>query len=98
MEQFSNNNFSQPAPTAPPPPAEVKVRTMHSDLASMAKSGGGVPHFENIKVEGLNAAKDAPASQAKQRSSAVLTLVVIVSLAALGLIAYVAYQMLFVGK
>ena len=42
---------------APPPPAEVKVRTMRSDLASMAKSGGGIPRFENVKVSGLSIEK-----------------------------------------
>ncbi len=39
--------------TAPPPPPEVKVRTMRSDLESMAKSGGGLPSFANVRVSGL---------------------------------------------
>lgn len=34
----------------PPPPVEVKVRTMQSDLDEMAKSGGGLPRFEAVKV------------------------------------------------
>jgi flagellar basal body-associated protein FliL len=38
---------------APPPPQEVKVRTMHSDLESMAKSGGGLPRFENVAITGV---------------------------------------------
>lgn len=38
--------------SAPPPPPEVKMRTMRSDLAAMAKSGGGVPRFESVKVAG----------------------------------------------
>jgi hypothetical protein len=38
--------------SAPPPPPEVKVRTMQADLATMAKSGGGLPRFENVKVAG----------------------------------------------
>lgn len=53
------NNFAVPGdfPTAPPPPSEVKVRTMRSDLASMAKSGGGLPKFESVKVEGGSVAR-----------------------------------------
>ncbi len=42
-----------PATSAPPPPPEVKVRTMKSDLALMAKSGGGLPRFETVRVYGL---------------------------------------------
>ncbi len=45
---------------APPPPAEVKVRTMRSDLESMTKSGGGLPQFENVKVAGLAIEREAP--------------------------------------
>ncbi len=43
---------------APPPPSEVKVRTMKSDLASMAKSGGGMPSFENVAISGLTVEKE----------------------------------------
>ena len=38
----------------PPPPAEVKIRTMRSDIASMTRSGGGAPSFENVAVSGLS--------------------------------------------
>jgi hypothetical protein len=61
MDPFLNKRFAQGSPftpstpvSAPPPPSEVKVRTMRSDLASMAKSGGGLPRFENVKVAGLS--------------------------------------------
>ena len=37
---------------APPPPQEVKVRTMKSDLESMAKSGGSsLPVFRSVAME-----------------------------------------------
>lgn len=37
--------------SAPPPPQEVKIRTMRSDLASMAQSGGGLPQFQNVRID-----------------------------------------------
>jgi hypothetical protein len=37
----------------PPPPAEVKIRTMRSDIESMMRSGGGAPSFQNVAVSGL---------------------------------------------
>jgi hypothetical protein len=43
---------------APPPPSEVKVRTMKSDLASMAKSGGGMPSFQSVEVNNLSVEKE----------------------------------------
>lgn len=39
--------------TPPPPPLEVKIRTMRSDIESMRKSGGGAPAFRNVAVKGL---------------------------------------------
>lgn len=42
----------------PPPPSEVKIRTMHSDLESMAKSGGGMPTFQNVAVDNLSIEKE----------------------------------------
>lgn len=47
-EQSQNpENF----PSAPPPPQEVKIRTMRSDLASMAQSGGGLPQFQTVRID-----------------------------------------------
>jgi hypothetical protein len=53
--------FQGNIPGAPPPPPEVKVRTMHSDLESMARSGGGAPQFENVAVAGLAAQQNQAA-------------------------------------
>jgi hypothetical protein len=56
---YSMDNFSPT--TAPPPPPEVKVRTMRSDLESMLKNGGGLPQFQNVKVSGTSGSvKTAP--------------------------------------
>jgi hypothetical protein len=40
--------------TAPPPPSEVKIRTMRSDIDSMMRSGGGAPSFQDVSVQGLS--------------------------------------------
>jgi hypothetical protein len=40
--------------TAPPPPSEVKIRTMRSDIDSMMKSGGGAPSYRNVSITGLS--------------------------------------------
>lgn len=43
--------------TAPPPPSEVKIRTMQSDIASMMQSGGGAPSYQTVSVQGLSLEK-----------------------------------------
>jgi len=58
------NNLQNNIPGVPPPPAEVKVRTMQSDLESMAKSGGGLPQFQNVSVAGLQVEREAPTAVA----------------------------------
>ncbi len=60
----SNSNSQNSVPGVPPPPAEVKVRTMRSDLQSMAKSGGGLPQFQNVSVAGLQVEREAPGAVA----------------------------------
>jgi len=45
-------NTSQVLPSAPPPPSEVKVRTLRPDLASIAQSGGGLPKYQNVRIDG----------------------------------------------
>ena len=100
--------FQGNIPGAPPPPPEVKVRTMRSDLESMARSGGGAPRFENVAVAGLavqNSETSSPqATEAASSGSAISTtpsksiigpvLVVIVALVALAVVGYFAYTIL----
>jgi hypothetical protein len=43
--------------TAPPPPSEVKIRTMYSDIDSMMQSGGGAPSYQTVAVSGLSMEK-----------------------------------------
>lgn len=95
-----NNRFLGEAPSPPPPPSEVKVRTMRSDLASMAKSGGGLPQFESVKVANLSLGKKAVESAARQegkKNGAMITLAVIAGLAVVGLLGYLTYRMFFAG-
>jgi hypothetical protein len=78
---------------APPPPPEVKVRTMRSDLESMAKSGGGLPHFQSVKVEGLSAkeASLSVVSEQKGKSNAKAFLITVLITAVLLVLGYFAY-------
>jgi hypothetical protein len=98
----NTSNFQGSIPGAPPPPSEVKVRTMRSDLESMTRSGGGAPRFENVAVTGLTMQDGAPqaAETAGGQSGAVGTslrsllgpvLVIIVALVALAVVGYFAY-------
>ncbi len=51
----------------PPPPAEVKVRTMKSDYEALMKSGGASPSFRTVTVEGLSLAKSQTGPAAPKR-------------------------------
>lgn len=102
---MESSNFQASVPGAPPPPPEVKVRTMKSDLESMARSGGGAPSFQNVAVAGLGAqSTDAssqaagistvqanPAPGASSKSIIGPLLVVIVGIIALAVVGYFAY-------
>ncbi len=50
MDQTNNNSEYISGASIPPPPAEVGVRTMASDLASIAQSGGGAPKAIPLKI------------------------------------------------
>ncbi|HVN26598.1 MAG TPA: hypothetical protein VMT99_03035 [Candidatus Paceibacterota bacterium] len=84
---------------APPPPSEVKIRTMKSDLAGLAASGGGMPKFESVKVTGLSIEKGVDTPEAVHRSNAVtIVIVTIVAAVILGILGYVAYRIATTGK
>ncbi len=79
----------------PAPTAEVKVRTMRSDLASLTATGGGLPRFNKVNVEGLSIARAAaPVAEAKpqKRSNLILVIAIVVvacvALAVGGLLLY----------
>lgn len=50
MDQQNNNPEHTPGTSVPPPPSEVGVRTMVSDIASVAQSGGSYPKPYPIRV------------------------------------------------
>lgn len=79
--------------TAPPPPPEVKIRTMRSDIAALAASGGNLPKFENVKVSGLSAQKQSAATVARTESKSNLLLIVVfvITLAAVAVVGWLVY-------
>ena len=87
--------------TAPPPPSEVKIRTMKSDLAMLAASGGGLPHYANIKVDKLTTARnEAPAEnpvRSQSKNNLALILVLLVALAAFVVIGWLVYLKFHTG-
>lgn len=50
MAEETNSGERAPLTNIPPPPAEIVVRTMASDIASVAASGGGPPKPYPLKV------------------------------------------------
>lgn len=101
MPELGNNSFSQspffakrPMATAPPSPSEVKVRTMRTDLDAMAKSGGGLPRFQNMKVAGLSMERQATLdiAEAGGKSHVVMILGATCAVVVLGAVGYFAYQ------
>ncbi len=94
MDNPSGTDLSASTLTgAPPPPQEVKVRTMASDLASMTASGGGMPRFENVKITSV---QDAAAHQgAGAKKTSFIVAVVCIAAVLLVLIGgYFAYRSL----
>jgi hypothetical protein len=69
------SDIAQNLPTAPPPAEEVKVRTLKSDLASIAASGGGLPQYQNVPI--------ATAGEKKRTMAGLLTTIAIIVLFAI---------------
>jgi hypothetical protein len=64
----------------------VKVRTLKSDLASVAASGGGLPKYQNVKI--------SAAEQQKNMAGPLMALaIVILVLIILAIVAYFIYQL-----
>jgi len=88
MNEMDNPQFTPTtvAPSAPPPPPEVKVRTMKSDLASMAQSGGGMPRFQTVSIVGLG--NDGSAIQIKKPNKALAFLIILAAIVVVAVVAY----------
>jgi hypothetical protein len=69
----------------PPPPSDILIRTMQSDIASMAQTGGNLPRPEIIRHE--DAGKSSPRtgffSNSKDTAITVVLGLVILALSAL---------------
>lgn len=63
-----DNPLSKVLTSAPPPPAEVKIRTMRSDIESMMRSGGGAPSFQNVAVSGLSLEREVHQAPIAERT------------------------------
>ncbi len=112
MDDILDEKIDLPdVPSAPPPPTELKIRTMRSDLESMEKTGGGSPQFQSIAVPKLsigngggnpNAQFTAPApaevssASGAGRKGLVIALIIIAVLA-VGILAYSAYLVFMNG-
>jgi hypothetical protein len=94
MDKFTSSGVVT-APAAPPP--EVKIRTMRSDLDLLAKSGGGLPQFQKIKVSGLSTEQRATTAQVERTASQgnllyiFLGVVLVIALAVAGWFAYLKF-------
>ena len=107
MEEIGNNNPatdkenipSEVFANIPAPAEEVKVRTMRSDLASLAATGGGMPRFNKVNVEGLSISRTAAgaAGQKKGNKPILVFLIVCVALAVLVAVGWLGYS-LFLNK
>ncbi len=106
MEGIPDINRNQSAPETPaelstisPPPTEVKIRTMKSDIARLASSGGGLPQFENVRVAGSSLEKRAQSTEETHKSNALaIALITLIALAILVALGYVGYQILTKGS
>jgi hypothetical protein len=49
MQEIGGSQISES--NVPPPPVEVKVRTLRSDVEGLVKMGGGLPQFKTVSVE-----------------------------------------------
>ena len=91
-------SYEEPqAASAPPPPTEVKIRTMRSDLAGLTASGGGLPKFENVKVAGLSLDTKMDTTVAHQRNAVLMIAITCIALIILGVLGYFGYKILTGG-
>lgn len=77
--------------SAPPPPQEVKIRTMRSDLASMAQSGGGLPQFQNVRID-APAAEGESVVKSEKRISLGIAITIVAIIIILVVVGYLVYR------
>ena len=108
MEEIGNNyttgeeiSHSESFANIPAPTAEVKVRTMRSDLASLSTTGGGMPQFSKVNIEGLSISKANIGTAVnitkpkKNNKSVAFFLIILVAVAVLIAIAWLGFNIFF---
>jgi len=83
-----NQSQNEGFPSAPPPPEEVKIRTMRSDLASMAHSGGGLPQFQSVRIDEFEGEESTGGGKRVSFGIAIVIVAIVVVLAVIGYFAY----------
>lgn len=78
---MSDNVENQNLSRIPPPPDEYSVRTMQSDIASLASSGGAGPQFVPMGTI-------TPSADVKKSDTLVTVLIFIAAIVVAGLAAY----------
>lgn len=68
------------------------MRTLKSDLASIAASGGGLPKYQNVKIV------ETPAEKAQNRTGLIVTVAIIVLFAIIVAIAVYFVNQLILKK
>ncbi|MDP2598670.1 MAG: hypothetical protein Q8P49_02480 [Candidatus Liptonbacteria bacterium] len=89
------------APSVPPPPPEVRVRTMKSDIESMMRGGGGQPQFRNVAAPMISGTEEGVSTgndQNEKPKSAWTVVIIVIAVGLLAAISYLAYQLLFAEK
>ncbi|HVM76798.1 MAG TPA: hypothetical protein VMU07_01460 [Candidatus Paceibacterota bacterium] len=82
---------------APPPPTEVKIRTMKADVQGLAASGGGLPRFESVKVSGLSMETKMSITDAKKNNAIMAVVITLIALIILAVLGYFGYKIVTGG-
>jgi hypothetical protein len=76
-----------------PPSPEVRVRTLRSDLESMAQSGGGQPRFQTVKLQLPVEPAGKPAGQEEKASPFSIAIVIVIAAGIIAAVAFLAYRL-----
>ncbi|MDE2018858.1 MAG: hypothetical protein KGJ13_00755 [Patescibacteria group bacterium] len=90
MADSGNQNQTENFPSAPPPPQEVKIRTMKSDLASLAQTGGGLPQFQSVRIDLPRERSEKLDARGEKKINAGIAVVIVAIVVVLAVAAYFA--------
>lgn len=100
MAQYSGQNLNQPGAYVPPPPTEVSIRTLDSDVRTMALSGGNFPQAEKVSVAHTTRynAMGQPTNYEPKSSALVVIVWIFAIVIFLGALAYFIYPFIWGEK